>query len=164
MGPVNPACAVRFAETGSYHSAWGSLVLVGSGHRARSGRLVPPAGAKTQGVPGLNRVWDGISGGRCMWKLMSKYAYVGRFRIFPGIEIDSNSWAHQVWVCLISLPCNVVITWICLLQYMVLLSSACSHLIIMNCFTFQLFIFMIYLLDDLCHVTWLKLKTKDSQY
>ena len=63
MGPVNLACAVRFAETGSYHSAWGSLVLVGSGHRAQSGREVPPTGAKTQGVAGLNRVWDGTSGG-----------------------------------------------------------------------------------------------------
>ena len=72
VGPVNLAYAARFAETGSYHSAWGSLVLVGSGHRARSGRLVPPAGAKTQGVAGLNRVWDGTSG---------EWAYVERLSI-----------------------------------------------------------------------------------
>ena len=73
--------------------------------------VLPPAGAKTWGMAGLNRVWDGTSGGGHMWKLMSKYAYVGHFGIFPGIKIDSNRWAHQVWACLISLQFNVVTTW-----------------------------------------------------
>ena len=81
MGPVNLACAIRFAETGSYHSAWGSLVLVGSGHRAWSGRLVPPAGAKPKGVAGLNRVWDGTSG---EWAYVERLSICRAFCNIPG--------------------------------------------------------------------------------
>ena len=96
VGPVNLTCVIRFAETSSYHSVWESLVLVGSSQHAQSGRLLPPAWAKTWGTVGLNRVWDGASGGGHMWKLTSEYAYDGHFGIFPGIKIDSNSWAYQV--------------------------------------------------------------------
>ena len=46
VGPVNLACAIRFAKTGSYHSIRGSLVLMGSGHHARSGRCYRLRGQK----------------------------------------------------------------------------------------------------------------------
>ena len=103
MGPVKPCLCHPIRWDRLLPFCLGELGIRGVRPSCPAWTIGTACGGKNLGNGGIE---SGVGWGKWRWayvKAMSRYAYVGHFGIFPGIKIDSNRWAHQVWACLISL-------------------------------------------------------------